>query len=89
VERRVGGEFGVGVLMVGEGLGDDLVGEHVALSDHAAHLEILDRVLVGPEAELAAHRIELGGPERRAERVLVRDVAADVLDAPPISRAAS
>src|SRR5699024_11561865 len=42
--------------------------------DHLAHQDVLDRVMVGPEAELAAYRIEVGLAQRFTEGVLVARV---------------
>ena len=52
--------LGVGVLVVGETGGDDVVGQHVAFLDHLAHVEVLDRVLVG--VELASRLLSIGLP---------------------------
>src|SRR5690606_10027392 len=65
--------LGIGIAMVGKGRGDDLVGQHVAFLHHLTDIDVLDRVIVGVEGELAAHRLEIGGLERGTERSRVLD----------------
>src|SRR5690554_3363683 len=47
----------VGILVVRERRSDDPVRDHVALLHHLAHIDVLYRVIVGVEAELAADRV--------------------------------
>ncbi|MPN52669.1 hypothetical protein SDC9_200331 [bioreactor metagenome] len=58
----------------------DAVGKAVRRLDHFTHVQILDRILIVVEAEVAANGLELGRLERGAERGLVLDLAADFLD---------
>ena len=61
----------VGVLVVRERRSDDPVRDHVALLHHLAHIDVLYRVIVGVEAELAADRIEIRLLECCSEGLLV------------------
>src|SRR5690606_35700555 len=61
----------VGVLVVFKGDAEYLVGHHAVLLDHLAHIDVLDRVVVRPELEVAAGRLEIGLRERSTEGVLV------------------
>src|SRR5262249_75742 len=69
------------VLEVGERLADGLVGDAAAsvLVD-LAQVVVLDREVVLVEAEFSARRVEFGFGERLAQRLLVLDLAADLLD---------
>ena len=65
---------------------DDLVGEDIALLDHFADIDVLDRVMVRPEGEIAARAVEVGRFQRRAEGIRIRRLAA--LPSAEISRLA-
>ncbi len=52
----------------------------IAVLDHFPLKEILDRVMVVSEAELAPHRSEIGLLERRTKSVDVLDISVDGFD---------
>ena len=66
------GRVGVGV--IGQAGGDDLVGEDIAFLNDLADVDVLHRVVVRPEAELATHAVELGRFQSCPEGVLIGDV---------------
>src|SRR5690606_21288325 len=63
----------VGILVIVEDLGDHDIGElAVVAAHHLADIDVLNRMVIIAEAEVATHRIELGRPQRRAELVRLR-----------------
>ena len=56
--------------MVGEGCGDDLVGQHAIFLDDLADIDVLNWMVVVAELELAANRVKIRLFKRGAERVL-------------------
>ena len=53
---------------------DDLVGKDIAFLNDLAHIDVLDRVMVGSECKVPAHTVELGRFQGRPEGILVADI---------------
>src|SRR6056297_2591809 len=66
------GRVGVGMILERDTY--HLVGEHLALLDDLAGMDVLHRVLVGAKGEIAAGAVEIGGAQRLAKGVGVRHV---------------
>jgi hypothetical protein len=61
------GRVGVGVIFKGHA--NKLVGVDVAFLDHFADIDVLDRVVVIAELEIATGRLEVGGLQSCAEGI--------------------